>query len=106
MSVKIAAQFTKERRGDNGLDAIVGDLIKEPGERRFLIAEYHCPRASEEFDEGGVRVPTVALDRIEPVLDAEDVATVEAILKKAYAARSSEAAGNGQADLFSDADED
>lgn len=105
MSVKVAAQFTGEARSMNGLDAIVDELLDEPREKRYLIAEYTTTRITEEVEDGAIRTPTIRLVHIEPMLDVQDSKTVHRLLQNAYLVRQGEkAAADGQADLFAGAE--
>lgn len=109
MAVKIAAQFTKDNRGLNGLNTIADELVADDAnsdEVRYLIAKYHVRRVTEERDEGGVLVPTVNLDHIEPIIVKADATKVAKLLEQAYGQRQlKETAARGQEDLFSDGDE-
>lgn len=107
MSVRIAAQFSGEARSMNGLDAIVEDLLEEPREKRYLIAEYHVGRKTEDVDDGSIVTPTIKLDHIEPIVITADAKTVQKLLQKAYLNRQKgEADAAGQADLFAGAEAD
>lgn len=85
--VKIAAQFTQDRKPYNGLseDKHVAALIEEPQERRYALVAYDVRRITEEIEDG-TEIPTVNFVQIEPV-DGELAGRVKADMERLYQAR-------------------
>lgn len=107
MGVNIAAQFKKDERGMNGLLPIVGELLDEPREKRFLVAEYEVVRVTEDLEDGGIKTPTIKLLHIEPMVAADAEKSAAGLIQAAYLARQGVGAvSGGQPDLFADADDD
>lgn len=67
MTVKTAAQLTRERVEFNGLDAIAEELVTQPLGTRYAVVAFDVKRVSDEIAEGGQKIPTVQFTHIEPV---------------------------------------
>lgn len=101
MTVNIQAQFKKDSRVYNGLDAIAETLIDKPTLRHIVVGVVETTRITTDVADGGTETPTVNFVQIE-ALDGDDAATARGILERRYAQRTN---GSMQDDLFSHADE-
>lgn len=87
MTVRIAAQFTKDERDRNGLIPAAGAIAKERHDwTGYAVAKLDCVRVTDEVKDGGVEIPTVGIRHIE-LLDGEQADAVAKLLAQAYEAR-------------------
>lgn len=86
MGVKLSGSLPDADR--SGLDLLHGELVRKPSRRHVVIAVIDCARTTVDHgDDGEKYTPTAGVLFIEPVLDAEDIATVEDVLDRARATR-------------------
>lgn len=86
MTVRIAAQFTKDTRVRNGLIPAAADIAKDRHEwRGIAVVRLDCVRVTDEIEDG-LEIPTVGIRHIE-VLDGDAAETAERLLNQAYEAR-------------------
>lgn len=86
MGVKLSSKLPDADR--SGLDVLQGELVRHPESRHLVVAVIDCARTTVDHgDNGDTYTPTAGVLFIEPVLDAEDVATVVEILGRIRAER-------------------
>lgn len=101
MTVNVAATFKKDERINNGLEAIVRQLVKEPLERHVVVGVIEVTRITRDIADGGVETPTVRLVSVE-ALEGDMADAARQLLEK----RHSERTGHHlQGALFGDQDE-
>lgn len=110
MTVRIAAQFTKDERDRNGLIPAAGHIVANSHDwSGFALVRLDCVRVTEEVQEG-LRIPTVGIKHIELIPDdqVDDYAKTLATMYEARTGRTplplDDLVSDGQdADLLDDA---
>jgi hypothetical protein len=77
VTVRIAAQFTKDERDRNGLIPAAGNIAANSHDwRGVAVVRLDCVRVTDEIKDGGVLIPTVGIRHIE-LVDGDDADLLE-----------------------------
>jgi len=98
-AVRISGTFKKDERPFNGLEAIAESLLDHSlaGQDYTVVAKVRA-HASRWTAEDGEEIPTAKITRVE-VVDGDDAAAVEALIKQQYRKRTGQ---SSEPTLFDD----
>jgi hypothetical protein len=102
VTIKIAAQFTKETRELNGLNAIEKDMLDNPHDEWYIVARVVNAHSGINHLDGDSKDARAHLAHIEPLWGDDETAAKE-LLSKAYKARTVSSVPKADATLFDDA---
>lgn len=75
---------------NNGLRVIRRALLEDPQQQHVVIAMVDCSKITEDTD-SGVRSPTIRIQRIEPVTDANRQLVLQGWMREEYELRTGRA---------------
>lgn len=86
MTVKLSASLPKEFDA-NGLERLHRDLVQHPEDRHLIVMVVDTAKKQIDYTAGGEVTPVAGILFIEPIRDADDVATVLDIMQRTQAER-------------------
>jgi hypothetical protein len=80
--IKLTTKLPKEATGNNGLDSLVSEIIKQPQAAQCVIGWVTAPKTEIDHNAENYPTPKVEFGHIEGVLDAEDREVILKMLMK------------------------
>jgi hypothetical protein len=80
--VKLLSKLPGGKTGQNGLEAIAADLVKNPHKRHYAVVEISTGKTETDHAAGDAQTPHALISQIEVALAPEDTTALRDVLDR------------------------